>query len=409
MNYIERKMEKTIDNLSTQFPIIMVCGQRQTGKSTMLRHIKEDERKYVTFDDARVRSLAKNDPELFFETYGTKLIIDEFQRVPEILLEIKRIVDEKIYNGEDCNGLFWLSGSQKFVMMKNISETLAGRVAVLNLLPLSNSEIIGNDNKEFHPYIDELRNKKFDKITQSEIFEKIFQGGLPKLVSNKDIDREMYYSSYMNTYIERDISSLEQVGKLDEFRNFVTYMAANTAQELKYDNISKVIGVSAPTIKEWVSILERSGIIYILRPYNNSVSKRLIKIPKCYFLDTGLAAYLTSWPSAKTLENGAASGAFFETYVISEILKSYYNRGHDIKLYYYRDVDQKEIDLLIVEGDKIYPIEIKKNKNPSNPNKNFGVLKKFNLHIMPAIILCMSDEFIPYNRDCYLCPIEMIW
>lgn len=282
-------------------------------------------------------------------------------------------------------------------MMKNISETLTRRVALLNLLPLLNSEIIVNDNEEFHPYIEDLKNKKMNKITQSVIFEKIFQGGLPEIVSNKNIDKEMYYSSYMNTYIERDISSLEQVGKLDEFRGFVTYMAANTAQELKYDNISKVIGVSALTIKEWVSILERFSIIYILRPYNNSVSKRLVKIPKCYFLDTGLAASLTSWPSAKPLENGAAAGAFFETYVISEILKSYYNNGHDIKLYYYRDIDQKNIDLLIVEGDKIYPIEIKKNKNPSNPNKNFDVLKKFNLQIMPAIILCMSDEFIPYT------------
>ncbi len=408
MKYIKRKMEETILKLSKQYPVIMVCGQRQTGKSTMLNHIKEDDRKYVNFDDAKARNLAKNDPELFFETYGTKLIIDEFQRVPDILLEIKRIVDEKAYKGEDSSGMFWLSGSQKFVMMKNISETLAGRVAILNLLPLSLDEINEIDNGFFNPSIDELKKKNIYNLTQDEIFQNIFNGGLPKLISNKDIERDTYYSSYMNTYIERDISSLEQVGKLEEFRNFVTVMAANTAQELKYDNIAKIVGVSAPTIKEWIAILERSGIIFILKPYNNSISKRLVKTPKCYFLDTGLASYLTSWPTPETLMNGASSGAFFETYIVSEILKGYYNVGKEPNIFYYRDVDQKEIDLLFVEGDKIYPIEIKKNKNPSNPNKNFDILKKFNLKIMPGIILCMSNELIPISRECYLCPISAI-
>ncbi len=408
MNYIRRQLEKTVEKLSKQFPVIMLCGQRQTGKSTMLRHIAEKDRVYVSFDDNKARTLAKNDPELFFERYGTKLIIDEFQRVPEILLEIKKIVDEKTYNDEDSSGMFWLSGSQKFVMMKNISETLAGRVAILSLMPLSTKEINGQDEDVFHPYIETLKKLDPQKVTQSKIFERIFQGGLPKIIANQELDRDVYYSSYINTYIERDVSALEQIGKLDEFRDFITYMAANTAQELKYETISKVVGVSSPTIKEWVSILERSGIIYILRPYNNSVSKRLVKTPKCYFIDTGLAAYLTSWPTARTLENGAAAGAFYETYVVSEILKSYFNNGKEPNIYYYRDIDQKEIDLLIVEGDKIYPIEIKKNKFPSNPDKNFKALEKFNLKIMPGIILCMSDQLIPYNRDCWLCPISLI-
>lgn len=408
MKYINRQMEKVIGKLTTQYPVIMVCGQRQTGKSTMLRHIAEPDRKYITFDDAKTRSLAKNDPELFFETYGTKLIIDEFQRVPEILLEIKKIVDEKSYAMEDANGMFWLSGSQKFMMMKNVSETLAGRVAVLNLLPLSFDEIHGRENDCFHPYIEELKKKECFPMTQKEIYDHIFTGGMPKIISNEDIDKDIYYSSYMNTYIERDVSALEQVGKLEEFRNFVTFMAANSAQELKYDKIAKVIGVSAPTIKQWVSILERSGIIYILKPYSNIISKRLVKTPKCYFLDTGLASYLTSWPTSETLMNGAQSGAIFETYVVSEILKSYYNHGKEPNLYYYRDIDQKEIDLLLIEGDKIYPIEIKKSKSPSNPNKNFDVLNKFNLKIMPGIILCMCDELMPYNKNCWLCPISLI-
>ena len=293
-------------------------------------------------------------------------------------------------------------------MMKNLSETLAGRVAVLTLLPLSANEINGVEDDCFSPHLDSLRKKTRTNVTQKEVFEMIFRGGLPKIVAGSNINRNIYYSSYMNTYIERDISMLEQVGKLEEFRNFVIYLAANTAQELKYDSAAKTVGVSAPTIKEWVSILERSGIIYILRPFNNGAAKRISRIPKCYFLDTGLASYLTSWPTAETLMNGASSGAFSETFVVSEILKGYCNKGEEPNLYYYRDKDRKEIDLLIVEGDEIYPIEIKKNKYPSEPDKNFSVLKHFNLKVMPGIVICLADELTPYNRNCWLCPISLI-
>ena len=403
MSYLKRQMEKSIINASKTFPVVMVCGQRQTGKSTMLKHLAESDRKYVSFDDAKVRTLAKNDPELFFETYGYKLFIDEFQRVPSILLEIKKIVDEK-----NENGMFWLSGSQKFVMMKNVSESLAGRVAVFDLLPLSFNEISSDIKAPFSPELESLKTKQNSKRTLKEVFEDIFRGGLPKIVLNADVDRDIYYSSYINTYVERDISSIEQVGKLEEFRTFITYMAANTAQELKYDSISKVVGVSAPTIKEWVSILERSGIIYIIRPYASNMTKRLVKTPKCYFLDTGLAAYLTSWPTAETLMNGNAAGAFFETYVVGEILKGYTNTGKKANLYYYRDIDQKEIDLLMSEADSIYPIEIKKGKNPSFSDKNFAVLNKLGQHIKPELIICLADELFPVNKDTWYCPLGLI-
>ena len=402
MAYINRQMEQSILKASKSFPVVMVCGQRQTGKSTMLKHLMKSDRRYVTFDDAKTRELAKNDPELFFETFGNKLFIDEFQRVPSILLEIKKIVDEK---GE--KGMFWLSGSQKFVMMKNISESLAGRVAVFDLLPLSNNEITAHIKEPFVPDLALLKERNSEERNTKEVFEAIFKGGLPDMVLNPE-NRDIYYSSYMDTYIERDISALEQVGKLDEFRNFVTFMAANTAQELKYDAISKAVGVSAPTIKEWVTILERSGIIYILRPYYPSVSKRLVKTPKCYFIDTGLAAYLTSWPNAETLMKGAASGAFFETYVVSEILKGYTNTGKTPNLYYYRDVDQKEVDLLMVGPDHIVPIEIKKGKNPVSSNKSFAFLNKFGLGLKPGLIICMCDNLFPINRDVWYCPIGLI-
>ena len=408
MEYIKRHLENSILKASQQFPVVMVCGQRQTGKSTMLKHLSEQDRVYVNFDDAKTRELAKTDPDLFFETFGKKLFIDEFQRVPSILLEIKKIVDETTYKGDNSSGMFWLSGSQKFEMMKNVSESLAGRVAVFNMLPLSLREIEGIESKAFDTNLEILKNITQIKKTEQEFFECIYNGGLPKIIANKDMDRELYYSSYITTYIERDISSLAQVGKLDEFRNFMIYMAANTAQELKYEAIASVVGVSSHTIKEWVTILERSGIIYILKPYSSNISKRLVKIPKFYFLDTGLAAYLTSWPNSKTLRNGISAGAFFETFVFSEILKSYINAGKTPNLYYYRDAEKKEIDLLVVGPDLICPIEIKKGKNPSNPTKNFSVLYQFNTNIKPGLVICSADELFPLSKEAWICPVGLI-
>lgn len=404
--YIKRNIENTVLRLSKDYPVIMVCGQRQVGKSTMLNEIKKN-RKYVTFDDLRAKNLAKNDPELFFETYGYPILIDEFQKEPSILEEIKRIVDTKILNGEDANGLFWLTGSQKFKMMKNISESLAGRVAVLDMSSLSSSEIENINNGVFIPVIEELKKRTFKEKSIHDIFKSIFNGGMPKVIASS-IDRERYYMDYVNTFLERDIKDLSQVGKLDEFYQFLVYCAAHTAQEIKYESISKEIGVSAPTIKEWISILERSGVIFILHPYYKKVTDRLIKTPKMYFMDTGLAAYLTMWMSPETLEKGASNGAFFETYVVSEIIKSYYNDGKPLNLYYYRDIDQKEIDLLIVQGDTIYPIEIKKNKNPSIDTKILNVLKKYGMNVAPMIVLCMSNEVIPISKDIFLCPITVI-
>ena len=407
--YIKRHLEEQILSASKYYPVIMVCGQRQVGKSTMLYHLKEPNRRYVTLDDANARRLASNDPALFFETYGYPLLIDEFQRVPSIILEMKRIVDKKALEGEDGNGMFWLTGSQKFNMMQNVSDSLAGRVAVFDMAGLSTAEKEGRQGNVFHPGIDSLKKHFSQSIPKNvhDIYELIFRGGMPKLHAT-DLDRDRFYMDYVNTYLERDIKELSQVGKLNEFYDFLVFMAARTAQELKYGEISNSIGISAPTAKSWVSILERSGVIAILRPYYNNISSRLVKTPKIYFMDTGLAAYLCRWTSADTLESGASDGAFFETYVVTEIIKSYYNAGKPSNLYYYRDVDKKEIDLLIVEEDKLYPIEVKKSKQPINPDKNFSVLKKFKLDVQPGIVICMSDELIPYNREVWYCPVSIL-
>lgn len=407
--YIQRHLESQVLKASKNYPVVMVCGQRQVGKSTMLNHIKESDRRYVTLDDINARRLAETDVGLFFETYGTKLLIDEFQRVPSILLEMKRIVDEKALRGEDNSGMFWLTGSQKFQMMKNVSESLAGRVAVFDMSSLSTAEIEGRSAHCFSPQIDDLKAVATTAIKKDihEVYRDIFRGGMPKLVTT-DIDRDRFYSDYVNTYLERDIKDLSQVGKLSEFYDFLVLIAARTAQELKYDELAKAIGVSSPTIKNWVSILERSGVIVVLRTYASTLTNRLVKTPKLYFMDTGLCAYLCRWPSPETMENGAMDGAFFETYVVSEIIKSYYNAGKTPDLYYYRDVDKKEIDLLIEKGNKLYPVEVKKAKNPAHADKNFDALKVFKKQVEPGIIICMSDELVPHSRSAWYCPISLI-
>ncbi len=407
--YIKRHLEEQILKASKDYPIVMVCGQRQVGKSTMLYHIKETNRRYVTLDDGNARRLALHDPALFFETYGHPLLIDEFQRMPSILLEMKKIIDKKALDGEDNSGMFWLTGSQKFPMMQNVSESLAGRIAIFDMSSLSATEIDERPVELFKPDLQSIRNRFTHAKNKNihQIYEEIFRGGMPKLRSTQ-IDRDRYYMDYVNTYIEKDIKDLAQVGKLNEFYDFLVYMAARTGQELKYEDIANTINISAPTAKTWVSILERSGIIFILRPYYSNITKRLVKTPKIYFMDTGLAAYLCRWPSAETIASGAMDGAFFETYAISEIVKSYYNAGKPVDLFYYRDMDKKEIDLLVIEGDKMYPIEIKKSKEPSKPDKHFGVLKKFALDVQPGIILCMSDELVPYNRNSWYCPVSIL-
>ncbi len=406
--YIQRALESTVLKASQQYPVILVCGQRQVGKSTMLNHIKESSRRYVSFEDRAARRLADTAPVLFFETYGYPILIDEFQKVPSILETIKDIVDRLGYEGKENNGLFWLTGSQKFKMMKGVSESLAGRVAVFEMSSLSMQELEGNIHGCFVPEVEALKKVKFPSLNVSEVYQRIFRGGMPRLVTT-DIERDRYYADYVNTYLERDVKDLAQVGKLNEFYDFLVYMAARTGQELKYEDIAKRIGISAPTAKAWVGILERSGIIFLLHPYHSNITNRLVKTPKVYFMDTGLAAYLCRWPNAETLQNGNMDGAFLETFVVSEIVKSYYNAGkstHD--LYYYRDIDQKEIDLVILGPNSIYPLEVKKSSDPNGPDKNFNALSKFGLEVHPGIVLCLCDEVKPLNRSCYLVPVTSI-
>ena len=412
--YIKRTIEKTIKIMANEFPVIVISGARQVGKSTMLQMIKEDNMNYVTLDDLDARNLALSDPKYFLEQYSYPLLIDEIQYAPNLLPYIKMIVDEEKFkalkNNTELKSLFWLTGSQQFKVMKDVSESLAGRVGVLNLYSLSNSEINGNEGTLFIPKITELKNKvNIETCDSKKIFKRIFNGGMPSIVT-KTIERKNYFSSYINTYIERDVKQLLNVGKTIEFYNFMQYIAVRTAQELNYSTIAKEIGVDSKTIKNWISILESSGIIYLLQPFSSNLSNRIIKSPKLYFMDTGLCSYLAKYPNPETLEIGALSGAIFETFVVSEIIKNMTSHGLDPKmnLYYYRDKDQKEVDLLYIEGDTIYPIEIKKGVSPNNPDKNFSVLNKYSNDIGIGIVICMTNKLQPINRNCWLCPISLL-
>lgn len=414
MMYIKRTIEKTIKKMTNEFPVILISGARQVGKSTMLQMIKDDNMNYVNLDDLDARNLALSDPKYFLEQYSYPLLIDEIQYAPNLLPYIKMIVDEEKFkalkNNTELKSLFWLTGSQQFKVMKDVSESLAGRAGVLSLYSLSNTEINGNEETLFIPKIDVLKNKSNIEACDSKaIFKRIFNGGMPS-IATKTIERNNYFSSYINTYIERDVRQLLNVGKTIEFYNFMQYIAVRTAQELDYSTIAKEIGVDSKTIKNWISILESSGIIYLLQPFSSNLSNRIIKSPKLYFMDTGLCSYLAKYPNPETLEIGALSGAIFETFVVSEIIKNMTSYGLDPKmnLYYYRDKDQKEIDLLYIEGDTIYPIEIKKGVSPNNPDKNFSVLNKYSNDIATGIVICMTNKLQPINRNCWLCPISLI-
>lgn len=360
MEYIKRAVEEVIDRSAGSFKAVLVTGARQTGKTTILKNLYPD-MKEVTFDDPFQEEQAKINPEMFMMLNEPPVFLDEIQYVPSLFRYIKMACDDR-----EARGLFFLSGSQPFKLMDMVSDSMAGRIAIIELTPLSLREILRSDySKPFLPTVEYIRDRSNSAINPGNIWEIIHRGGYPEL-QNSEVDWAMYFSSYIKTYLERDVRELAAVQDLDAFRRFMIACAARTGQMLNYSNIAEEVGKDANTIKNWISILEASGIIYILEPYTSGVLKRAIKTPKLYFRDTGLAAYLTRWLTPETLANGAMSGAFFETFVISEILKSYSNRGMDYRYFvsYYRGKDKQkesEIDFIIEQDGILYPIEIKQN------------------------------------------------
>ena len=403
--YIQRSMESKLKYLAAHFPVVMVCGARQVGKTTLLNQIKDEmgEIQYVTLDYPRIRALAKEDPELFLQQYQPPLIIDEIQYAPELLSYIKIRIDQS-----NQSGLYYLTGSQMFHLMKNVSESLAGRVGILSMYSLSRAEIESRDSVPFLPC--NIRNTESND-TITEIFEKIYRGGMPRMVTDPKLSPEDYFGAYMQTYLERDIRDLITVKDENKFLKFISCTAARAGQEVNLADMSKDIGIDRKTADGWLSILVSSGLVYLLHPYYGNTIKRIIKRPKLYFMDTGLACYLTLWNNPRALELSAMAGAMFENYVISEIIKGYVNHGIDVRsrLCYYRDNNRKEIDLMILENNKIYPIEIKKSADPGKDAlKNFCVLNSLPEEIGEGAVICMSPMVVPLDEKNKLVPIKCI-
>lgn len=404
--YITRAMETTVLEIQSSFPALLITGPRQVGKTTLLKCLADQKRQYITLDDPMLRDLAVTEPALFLQRYEPPLIIDEIQYAPQLLPYIKMVIDQQRHNGD-----FWLTGSQMFHLMKNASESLAGRIGIVNLLGLANSEVAGLPSMPFmnDPAIIVNKLKTVTPLNLNEVFARIHKGSMPGLYSGDKVNTDIFYSSYVQTYLQRDVKDLTQVGDELAFFRFLTCVAARTGQMVNYAEMAKDTGISAPTAKQWLSILVSSGIVALIEPYFNNTLKRIIKAPKLYFLDTGLCAYLTKWTTAEALEAGAMSGAFFETWVVSEIIKSYYNAGKRPPLYYYRDKDQREIDLIIHENDTLYPIEIKKSGNPPKEAvKHFSVLANTGLKVGNGAVICLASDVIPLDGKNWRVPAWVI-
>lgn len=409
MKYIARHIEKRIMELSESYSAILLTGPRQSGKTTMLRSLAEKEnkgRKYVSLDDLATRDMAKNDPALFLQMHKPPVLIDEVQYAPELFIYIKIHIDEHHNPGD-----FWMTGSQIFRLMRGVQESLAGRVALLHMSPLSQREIIGADCVPFttdtETLIEECR--KISPVDTPALFERIWRGSMPGIVSGLYPDRNMYYSSYLSTYVERDVRDISGTVNALKFNRFITAVAARTSQLLNYQALAEDAEIDIQTSKAWVNILETLGIIFLLHPYSNNVLKRTIKTPKVYFYDTGLVCYLTKWSSPEVAESGAMSGALLENFTVSEIVKGYRNAGLEPYLYFYRDRDAKEIDV-ILEGDgKLCPLEIKKTATPDKRIvRTFGVIDKSPLQLGTGAVLCMAEQLGAFDRENLIVPIWAI-
>lgn len=420
MNYVSRTMEKTIEKFIGKYPVIMVTGPRQVGKTTLLNYLKFKSNKkinYVTLDDMLIRTQANEDPELFLRTHEAPLIIDEFQYAPNLLTYIKIIIDEarqnEIFNNkEEAGTMYYLTGSRVFETMRDVSESLAGRVGIFDLFAFSDRELYKMEEPIFNPQIDIIRKVEPTKrLSTNQIFERILKGSYPDVQAGREVSIENYYSNYIRTYIERDIRQLINIKNEIKFTKFISAVAARTGQEFNASKIGTEIGIDGKTADDWISILKNTGIIYLLQSYTNNNATRAVRTQKVYFMDTGLACYLTGYTDNEVLEKSSYSGAIFKTYIISEIIKSYSNNGIDPKryLYFYRDSNQKEIDLLIINNNTVYPVEIKKSSNPGiSAIKSFNVVDKFNMNNGNGIVLCLCREINALDNNNYLVPIEYI-
>lgn len=401
-------MAATCRAASDQFPIMLLTGPRQVGKTTLLQNLAGQDRRYATLDDPTLRELATVDPALFLQRFEPPVLIDEIQYAPQLLPYIKMAVDR-----QRKPGLFWLTGSQQFHLMRGVSETLAGRVAILSLPGFSCRERQRGrlDLPPFLPTSDVVAQREPDapSLTLRQVYDDIWLGSFPALVSRQISDRNLFYSSYLQTYLQRDVKDLAQVGNEAAFIRFLRACAARTAQMLNLSELARDADVAVNTARNWLSILQTSHQIWLLPPFHTNVTKRLIKSPKLYFLDTGLCAYLTGWSSSETLEVGAMSGAMLETHVIVEILKSWWNRGRVPPAFYYRDKDGREIDLLLVQDRAVHPVEVKKSASPRREwARQFAVLDRLMPKAVEGAFVCLCRERLPLSETVSAIPVAML-
>ena len=406
--YRPRTLETFMSTAAKQFPVLLVTGARQVGKTTFLRHLSRKGRTYISLDDPLVLSLARKDPSLFFQRFPPPVLIDEIQYAPQLLPYIKMEVD-----GNRVPGSYWLTGSQPFHLMKGVSESLAGRVGVVHLLGLSRREWAGR-SRESRPFLPtpaeiRLRSRTAEKLPLKELYRLIWRGAYPAIALNSEMDRDLFYGSYVQTYLQRDIRDLARVGDEMAFLRFLRAAAARTGRMLNLSDLARDADVAVNTAKNWLSILQASGVAYLLEPYHTNVTKRLVKTPKLYFLDTGLCAYLTEWSSPETLEAGAMAGAILETWILVELLKGYWHNGRRAPFYYYRDKDRTEIDLLIVKDGTVYPLEFKKTASPARDDvRHFQVLEKRKMPVGPGGIICLAEHSLPLTSTAQCIPVASL-
>ena len=399
-----REATAIVERISKTFKVLLVTGPRQVGKTTLLSSIKPDNMEYITLDDEVFREQAKNDPKLFLEEHPAPLLIDEVQYAPNLFSYIKINVDK-----ENKNGMYWLTGSQQFHLMKNVGESLAGRVGIINLNSLMYSEIVENNRKELFDPAKLNEMKTMPKIDVNKLYEIIYKGGMPTLYMEKEMSRDIYFSSYVDTYISRDVRELTEIGNELSFRKFIISVASRTGEQLNYTALATDALISVPTAVRWMSILVTSGLVYLLEPYMNSELKRITHLPKIVFMDTGLSAYLSGYTSARELQLSSNSGHYLETFIVSEIIKAYNARGITPNLYYYRDKEKNEIDLIFYKNNKLYPLEIKKTAIPKKEMiKNFSKLDKTKKEIGTGGIICFYDILTKLDESNYIIPISNV-
>lgn len=412
-----RTLTSALRIASAGFPVVLLTGPRQVGKTTLLQMCAQEERAtagdavrraYVTLDDLDARELARRDPALFLQTWPAPVLIDEVQYAPQLFSAIKLHVDRHRRPGD-----FWLTGSQKFHLMKGITESLAGRVAILDLLGLSRAETAGR-GAEAQPFVPtatwlEGARRQAAPVSLQQLYQRIWLGGFPALNEQGPPARELFFRSYVQTYLQRDVPELLRVSDLLAFNRFLAATAARTGQLLNIASIARDVDIDHKTATAWLSLLEASGLVYLLHPFHTNLSKRLVKAPKLYFLDTGLAAWLSRWPDAASLEAGSLSGAMLETWAVTEVIKSWWHSGREAFVHFYRDVDQQEVDLLIEQGDTLYPVEIKKTASPSqHARRHFRVLEKLGRPIGPGAVLCLVPRDVPLSADVTAIPMSYL-